>query len=77
METRNGEQLRRGDAHIATKAGVAGHPSLSLYRIERRGRIAATAAVAARTPVYRSRGASLEGERYDRRLASMNECPDL
>ncbi|CAL1681663.1 unnamed protein product [Lasius platythorax] len=29
-ETRNGEQLRRGDAHIATKAGVAGHPSLSL-----------------------------------------------
>ncbi|KAM0731381.1 hypothetical protein ACS0PU_002441 [Formica fusca] len=54
IETRNGEQLRRDDAHIATKAGVAGHPSLPLS--QRRGRIAAT--TAARTPVYRSGCAS-------------------
>lgn len=54
VETRNGEQLRRDDAHIATKAGVAGHPSLPLS--QRRGRIAAT--TAARTPVYRSGCAS-------------------
>lgn len=54
--------LRRGDAHIATKAGVAGHPSHPVG--------------VAPPPAPRSSvGVRLGGGHYDRRLASMNECP--
>lgn len=53
-ETRNGQQLRRGDAHIATKARIAGHPSFSFslplstsFLHRGRGRIATAVVVTA------------------------------
>lgn len=59
-ETPKGQQLRRDDAHIATKAGVAGHPSHPVG--------------VAPPPAPRSSvGVRLGGGHYDRRLASMNE----
>lgn len=83
-ETRNGQQLRRGDAHIATKARIAGHPSFSsslsplpLFSTTDGGESPPPPPLPPPPPSPSALydGVRLGGEHYDRGLASMNECP--